>query len=60
VGTNAIVQLFTDDRAPARLLRGTVLGVARQLSPLRAAIARQLTGGSAQRVRAAEPRAAPP
>ncbi|MBL8312397.1 MAG: 5-demethoxyubiquinol-8 5-hydroxylase UbiM [Rubrivivax sp.] len=60
VGTNAIVQLFTDDRAPARLLRGTVLGVARQLSPLRAAIARQLTGGRAQRVRAAEPRAAPP
>jgi 2-polyprenyl-6-methoxyphenol hydroxylase-like FAD-dependent oxidoreductase len=48
MGTNAIVQLFTDDRAPARVLRGTVLGVARRLPPLRAMISRQLTGGAAQ------------
>ncbi|MBL8327198.1 MAG: 5-demethoxyubiquinol-8 5-hydroxylase UbiM [Rubrivivax sp.] len=46
VGTNALVRLFTDDRAPARLLRGAVLRVARQLPPLQAAIARQLTGGA--------------
>jgi len=45
LGTNAIVQLFTDDRAPARLLRGTVLRVARRLPPLKAVITRQLTGG---------------
>jgi 2-polyprenyl-6-methoxyphenol hydroxylase-like FAD-dependent oxidoreductase len=48
MGTNAIVQLFTDDRAPARVLRDTVLGVARRLPPLRAMISRQLTGGAAQ------------
>ena len=45
LGTNAIVQLFTDDRAPARLLRGTVLRMARHLTPLKAVITRQLTGG---------------
>lgn len=44
LGTNGIVQLFTDDRAPARLVRGAVLRVARRLPPLRTAIARQLTG----------------
>ncbi len=44
LGTNAIVRLFTDDRAPARVLRRAVLQVARQLPPLRSAIARQLTG----------------
>ena len=48
MGTNAIVQLFTDDRAPARVLRDTVLGVARRLPPLRAMISRQLTGGATQ------------
>ncbi len=60
LGTNAIVQLFTDDRAPARLLRGTVLGVARRLSPLRAAISRQLTGGGPGRVSPIHPKAGPP
>lgn len=45
LGTNALVKLFTDDRAPARLLRGAVLRVARSLPPLQAAITRQLTGG---------------
>lgn len=49
LGTNAVVQLFTDDRAPARLLRGAVLQVARRLPPLQAAIARQLTGDARAR-----------
>jgi ubiquinone biosynthesis UbiH/UbiF/VisC/COQ6 family hydroxylase len=49
LGTNGIVQLFTDDRTPARLLRGAVLRVAQRLPPLRAAISRQLTGGAVQR-----------
>jgi ubiquinone biosynthesis UbiH/UbiF/VisC/COQ6 family hydroxylase len=49
LGTNAIVQLFTDDRAPARLLRGAVLQVARRLPPLQSAIARQLTGAGGVR-----------
>lgn len=44
IGTNTLVKLFTDDRGPARFLRGAVLGVARKLPPLQAAIARQLTG----------------
>ncbi len=45
LGTNAIVRLFTDDRVPARLLRGAVLRVADRLAPLKAGITRQLTGG---------------
>jgi len=49
LGTNGIVQLFTDDRAPARLLRGAVLRVAKRLPPLRQAISRQLTGATVQR-----------
>jgi ubiquinone biosynthesis UbiH/UbiF/VisC/COQ6 family hydroxylase len=48
LGTNAIVALFTDDRAPARLLRAGVLRVARKLPPLQALITRQLTGGPAE------------
>ena len=59
MGTNAIVQLFTDDRAPARVLRGTVLGLARRLSPLRAAIAHQLTGGVLRQAQAFQPPAGP-
>jgi ubiquinone biosynthesis UbiH/UbiF/VisC/COQ6 family hydroxylase len=46
LGTNAIVRLFTDERAPARLLRGAVLRAAGHLPPLQRAIARQLTGRS--------------
>jgi ubiquinone biosynthesis UbiH/UbiF/VisC/COQ6 family hydroxylase len=53
LGTNAIVQLFTDDRAPARLVRGAVLRMARRLPPLQAVISRQLTGGAARRPRKA-------
>ena len=44
LGTNALVKLFTDDRAPARLLRGAVLRVADRLAPVKAGITRQLTG----------------
>ncbi len=44
LGTNAIVKLFTDDRAPARLVRGAVLRVADRLAPVKAGITRQLTG----------------
>ena len=42
-GTNAVVKLFTDERAPARLLRHGVLRLAEHLPPLKAAIAAQLT-----------------
>lgn len=45
-GTNAIVRLFTDDRPPAKLLRGAVLRAAKALPPVRLMIARQLTGGA--------------
>ena len=48
-GTNAIVRLFTDDRTPAKLVRGAVLRVASNLPPLRALITRQLTGGAVAR-----------
>ncbi|MDE1948272.1 MAG: FAD-dependent monooxygenase, partial [Burkholderiales bacterium] len=48
LGTNAIVQLFTDDRGPARLLRGAVLRAAKGMPPLQALIARQLTGAGAR------------
>ena len=44
LGTNALVGLFTDDRTPARALRGAVLRIADRLPPLKAGIARQLTG----------------
>jgi len=43
-GTNAVVNLFTDERAPARFLRKGVLQIARRLPPLQAAISAQLTG----------------
>jgi len=43
-GTNAIVRLYTDERAPARLLRRAVLAGADRLPPLKAAIVSQLTG----------------
>jgi ubiquinone biosynthesis UbiH/UbiF/VisC/COQ6 family hydroxylase len=45
-GTNAIVRLFTDDRLPARLLRGALLRVVRGLPPVRDLVTRQLTGGA--------------
>lgn len=44
LGTNALVRLFTDDRLPARALRGLVLRVAERLPPVKAGITRQLTG----------------
>lgn len=42
-GTNAIVRLFTDDRLPARLLRGALLRAAHGLPPVRELVTRQLT-----------------
>jgi hypothetical protein len=44
LGTNAIVRLFTDDRAPARAARTAVLRLASGIAPLKSAITRQLTG----------------
>jgi ubiquinone biosynthesis UbiH/UbiF/VisC/COQ6 family hydroxylase len=44
LGTNAIVRLFTDDRAPARAARTAVLRIASGIAPLKSAITRQLTG----------------
>lgn len=46
LGTNAVVQLFTDDRRPARWLRSAVLQAARHLPPLQALVTRQLTAGA--------------
>jgi ubiquinone biosynthesis UbiH/UbiF/VisC/COQ6 family hydroxylase len=48
LGTNMVVSLFTDERAPARLARRVVLGMAEHApgisTLLKAAVARQLTG----------------
>lgn len=41
--TNLLVDVYTDDRLPARLLRGAGLRVAQGLLPLRKGIARHLT-----------------
>lgn len=49
LGTNAIVSLFTDERAPAKLARRAVLALAERAPGLsgliKAGITRQLTGG---------------
>jgi ubiquinone biosynthesis UbiH/UbiF/VisC/COQ6 family hydroxylase len=44
LGTNAIVRLFTDERAPARALRTAVLRAADLVAPLKSIVTRQLTG----------------
>lgn len=44
LGTNVVVKLFTDDRAPAKALREAVVGLSNLLPPVRAAVTRQLTG----------------
>jgi len=54
LGTNAIVRLFTDDRAPARAARTAILRLASGVAPLKNAITRQLTGSG----RAGPPQAA--
>ncbi|TFV05285.1 FAD-dependent hydroxylase, partial [Bacillus stratosphericus] len=43
-GTNMLLKLFTDETAPAKLLRGLVLRVSNNLPPLKKLITRQLTG----------------
>ncbi|WP_444934075.1 5-demethoxyubiquinol-8 5-hydroxylase UbiM [Microbulbifer sp. JTAC008] len=42
-GTNRVVDLFTDDRLPAKLLRKMVLRVSDRFPPIRKAIVHQLT-----------------
>lgn len=50
LGTNALVGLYTDDRAPARIVRAAALRLADRLPPLKRAITRRLTdGGSVSR-----------
>ncbi|MFZ2987910.1 MAG: hypothetical protein WA086_07950, partial [Ideonella sp.] len=44
LGTNLVVQLFTDDRAPARLAREAIVRVSNWLPPVKGAVIRQLTG----------------
>lgn len=46
LGTNLLVGLFTDERGPARAARHALLRIADRLPPLKAAITRQLTGGT--------------
>jgi len=48
-GTNALVDLFTDDRAAAMRLREAVVAVADRLPPLKAAITQRLTAALAPR-----------
>lgn len=43
-GTNAIVKLFTNETAPARLLRSAVVRLSNNLPPVKFFISRQLTG----------------
>ncbi|MDO5059835.1 MAG: 5-demethoxyubiquinol-8 5-hydroxylase UbiM, partial [Neisseria sp.] len=43
-GTNAMVKLFTNETAPAKLLRSLVLRVSNNLPPLKNLITKQLTG----------------
>ncbi|UOP00880.1 5-demethoxyubiquinol-8 5-hydroxylase UbiM [Kingella potus] len=43
-GTNAMVKLFTNEAAPAKLLRSLVLRVSNNLPPVKKLITRQLTG----------------
>ncbi|GAB2886324.1 5-demethoxyubiquinol-8 5-hydroxylase UbiM [Microbulbifer echini] len=43
VGTNRVVDLFTDDRLPAKLLRKAVLRISEHFPPVRRAIVHQLT-----------------
>ena len=44
LGTNLVVKLFTDDRPAALLAREAVVRISRLASPIRRAVARQLTG----------------
>jgi ubiquinone biosynthesis UbiH/UbiF/VisC/COQ6 family hydroxylase len=42
LATRAIVELYTDDRAPARIVRETILRAGRRLTPFRRVLARTL------------------
>jgi ubiquinone biosynthesis UbiH/UbiF/VisC/COQ6 family hydroxylase len=43
-GTNLVVQLFTDDRPPAKLARAAIVRLTNLLPPIKQAVTRQLTG----------------
>jgi len=43
IGTNEIVQLFTDDRLPARILRQAALRIANNIGPIKSIIKNRLT-----------------
>jgi 2-polyprenyl-6-methoxyphenol hydroxylase-like FAD-dependent oxidoreductase len=43
--TNLLVECYTSDQLPMRLLRGAALRAAQQLVPLKRGIARHLTAG---------------
>ena len=45
-GTNTVVKLFTDARPVPRLVRQAVIGLSRNMPPVKAAIVAQLTGRS--------------
>lgn len=45
-GTNTVVKLFTDARPVPRLVRQAIIGVSRNMPPIKAAIVAQLTGQS--------------
>ncbi len=45
LATGLVVGLYTDDRPPARLLRGAALRMAQAVTPFRRLIATRLTGG---------------
>jgi ubiquinone biosynthesis UbiH/UbiF/VisC/COQ6 family hydroxylase len=59
LGTNALVKLFTDEHAPAKVARRVLLSAAERLPPfsiaVKAAITRQLTGASGRAFGAARP-----
>jgi len=44
--TNLLVECYTSDQLPMRLLRGAALRAAQQLVPLKRGIARHLTAGN--------------
>lgn len=47
LATNALAQLYADERAPARLLRTAALTASRLLPPVKRAMSTAVTGGSA-------------
>ena len=44
LGTNMLLKLFTNETAPAKILRGLVLRASNNFPPLKKLITKQLTG----------------